>query len=146
MAAWARRRGDSCPYAMGSTGREPSKPFDQTSIDQEPIEATRFRPARAGVEQSLAAIENEFLLGKRRIKRQPGCLLNDKWQIGSLDRVERRGEIDGFEVDCVNRVVGREITRVVNHEVLVDGGLVQRRIENEGGELRLVVAIAHQEE
>ena len=51
LAAWTRRRGNKA-------GSEPSKAFDQAGIDQEPIEASRFRPAGAGVEKPLAAIEN----------------------------------------------------------------------------------------
>ena len=51
VAAWTRRRGNKI-------GSEPSKAFDQAGIDQEPIEASRFRPAGAGVEKPLAALEN----------------------------------------------------------------------------------------
>jgi hypothetical protein len=45
------------------------QPFDQAGIDQEPIEAARLGAAVAPVEQSLAALEDLFLLRERGIER-----------------------------------------------------------------------------
>src|SRR5882724_4645305 len=82
----------------GSHTRQ-SKPFDQAGVDEQPIEATRLGAAGAGVEQPLAALQNSFLLGEGGIERQAGCLLHNERKIGALNRVERGGEIDGFEID-----------------------------------------------
>src|SRR6185369_10706360 len=92
------RRGRFCRRANAKTTPAASKPFDQAGIDQQPIKTPRFRPACTGVEQPLATFENLLLLGKRWIERQPGRLLDDQRKIGSLERVERRGETCGFEV------------------------------------------------
>src|SRR4051794_11267031 len=112
----ARDAGASLPIRL-QTWLEPSEAFDQPGVDQEPVEATRFRSARTGVEEPFAALEDLLLFGEGRIERQSGSFLDHQRQIGSLDRLERRGEIDRFEVDRVDRVVGREIARVIDHEM-----------------------------
>src|SRR5262249_44843525 len=122
------------------------KPLDQAGVDQQSIEAPRLRAAGAGIKKPLAALENFLLLGERGIERQAGRLLHDQRQIGALDRVERGGEIDGFEIDRVDRVVGGEIARIISHQPPVDPGLVEPRLEHERGEIGLMIAVADQEE
>src|SRR4051812_42306590 len=43
---------------------EPSEALDQPGVDQEPVEPARFRPARTGVEEPFAALEDLLLLGE----------------------------------------------------------------------------------
>src|SRR5262249_47043291 len=131
-------------FALSVTVR--LKPFDQAGIDQEPIEASRFGTARAGVEKSLAAFENFLLLGERGIERKTCGLQYNQWKIGTFDHVERRGQIVRFEIGRIDRVVGGEISRIVCHQTLRDRGFVERRLDDGGREIRLVVAIAHQQE
>src|SRR6266511_4750770 len=121
------------------------QPLDQAGVDQQPIEAPRLRSAATGIEQSLAALENPLLLGKRGIERQAGGLLHDQRKIGSVDGLERGRRIDRFEVDRVDRVIGGEVARVARHQTPVDRDLVERRLEDGGGEIGLVVAVAHQQ-
>src|SRR5712692_1955027 len=123
-----------------------SKPLDQAGVDQQPIEASRLRAAGAAVEQSLAALQNFFLLGERRVERQPGRLLHDQREIGPLDGVERGAEVDRFEVDRIDRVIGREIARIIIQQPAVDCRLLEPGLENGGGEIRLVVAVGQQQE
>src|SRR5262245_22350115 len=82
------------------------KSLDQAGVDQQPVEAARFRAAGAGVEQSFAALKDSFLLGEGRIERQAGGLLHDQREIRTFNGVEGGREIDGFEIDHVECVVG----------------------------------------
>src|SRR5262249_9574815 len=144
---YSRGRCSWVPAFAGTTAqRQCSKALDEAGVDQQPIEAPRLSAAGAGVKQPLAALENFLLLGERGIERQAGRLLHDERKIGSLDRVERGGQIDRFEIDRVDRVVGGEIARIVGHQPPVDPELVEPRLEHEGGEIRLVIAVADQEE
>src|ERR1700730_12659304 len=115
-----------------------SEPLDQAGVDQQPIEASRFDAAGAAVEQTPAALQTFFLLGERRVERQPGRLLHDQREIGPLDGVERGAELDRLEVDRIDRVIGREIARIVIQQPAADRRLLEPGLENGGGEIRLV--------
>src|SRR5262245_24895744 len=82
-----------CRVKPGNDVAVSLEPLDQAGVDQQPIEAARLGAAGAGVEQPLAALKDSLLLGERRIERQAGGLLHDERKIGTLDRVERGGQI-----------------------------------------------------
>src|SRR5712691_7735915 len=68
-------------------------PFDQTGVDQQPVEAPRLGAAGTGVEGAVATFENPFLLGIGGIEREAGSLLHDEGQIRRLERVERGRDV-----------------------------------------------------
>jgi hypothetical protein len=49
-----------------------SEILDQAGVDQHAVEMARLGTVIAAVEQSVAAHEDLFLLGERRIERQAG--------------------------------------------------------------------------
>src|SRR5262245_36373545 len=67
--------------ARESRGGGGLQPLDQAGVDQEPIEAPRLGAVGAGVEQSLAALEDLLLLREGGIERQAGRFLDDQRQI-----------------------------------------------------------------
>src|SRR5580704_5445457 len=99
------RGGDRSLSAQFPWSKKVSESLDRTGVDQQPVEAPRLGSAGACIEQPVATLKNPFLLDERRIKRQSSRILRDQWQVGPLDRVERGGDIDRFEVDCIDGVV-----------------------------------------
>jgi hypothetical protein len=85
---------------MRHTG--PLEALDQAGLDQKPVETARLGAGRAAVEPPLAAIEDLLLLGKGRVERQAGGLLDDQRQEGRLQRVERRRDVRRFKIDRVD--------------------------------------------
>ena len=53
---------------------------------------------------------------------------------------------DRLEVDRVDRMIGREIARIVMLQFLADAGLVEVRIEKVRREFRLMIAVTHDQE
>src|SRR5690349_3917488 len=89
------------------------EPLDQAGIDQHAIEAARLGAAIAIIEQSVATLHDLLLLLERWVEWQARALQHDEGQIGALDGIERGGHAGRFEVDGVDRIVGREVARVV---------------------------------
>src|SRR5579883_3549839 len=126
--------------------RRSSEPLDQAGIDQQAIETSRFGTAGASVELSPTTLEYPFLLGKGSIERQAGELLRDHRQVRAFDRLAGLLHIDRLIIDGVDGIIGGEIARIVAREPLRDARLVERRLQDEGCKIRLVVAVADQEE
>src|SRR3954451_15441378 len=82
--------------------------LDQAGVDQESIETPRLRAAVASVEQPVAALQDALLLGKGRIERQAGRLLQHQWQIRPFDGVKRGRNVGGLIVHRVDGVIGGE--------------------------------------
>src|SRR5580704_1515635 len=106
-----------------------SEIFYQAGVDQHAVELARLRAVIAAVEQSIAAQEDLLLRGKRRIERQARGLLHDQRQIGTFQGIERRRDVDRFEVDGVDRVIGGEITLVPRHQAALDGRIVKAGLD-----------------
>src|SRR6516165_12586132 len=100
---------------------------------------TGFRTVGAAEEKSFAAQENFLLFGKRRIERQSGRLLNNQREIRPFQRIERRRCVDWREIDRVNGVIGREVTRIVRHEPLRDAVVVEGGIDQRRSKVRLMI-------
>src|SRR5476649_1371615 len=75
------------------------QPLDQPGFDQQPVETPRLRAAGAAIKQPMAALQDLLLFGEGRLKRQSGGLLDDQRQVWRLQRVERRRNVDRFEID-----------------------------------------------
>src|SRR6516225_8632881 len=125
---------------------EPLQSVDEARIDQKAVEAAGFRAALAGVEQTPTAQHDLLLLCKGRIERNAGLLLDDQRQISRIDRVHHSRAPDRLEIDGVDRVIGRIVTRVVALELLADAGFIERGIEQLRRKLRLMIAVAHDQE
>ena len=80
--------------------------LDQSGIDQQSIETPRLRPAGTTIEQPAAALKDILLFQEGRIERQPGRFQHNEREIGRIERIERRGDIDGREIHGVDRIVG----------------------------------------
>src|SRR5438105_3200082 len=107
-----------------------SEPLDQPGVNQKPVEAPRLRALVAAVEHALAAEHDAFLLGKGRVERYAGGVLDRDRKIGSVQSLQRRRHVLWTKVDAVDRVVGREVARVRRQHPLrqcraVDAGLEQ---------------------
>src|SRR5579862_8882081 len=119
--------------------------FNEAGVDQHAIEMPRLGTVVAAVKQPIASQQDFLLLGERRIERQAGGVLYHDRKIGTFQRVERRRHVGRFEIDRIDRVIGREIALVPVHQMLLDRGVVERRIEDVRREVRLMVAKAHKE-
>src|SRR6185369_12359506 len=97
-------------------------------------------------EQAAAALQDLLLLLERRIEWNACRLQQQQRQIGSIERVERRGKIRRSEVDGVDRVIGREIARIVSLNALCHRGLVERRVDKIFRKQWLMVTKAHHQE
>src|SRR6202030_3854214 len=148
------RKNSAVPKLLGSNLRRKasnqtnfhSEIFYQAGIDQHAVELARLRAVIAAVEQSVAAHEDLLLRCERRIERQARGLLHDERQIGALQGIERRGNVDRFEVDGVDRVIGGEIALIPRHQAALDGGVIEAGLDQVRGEIRLMIAEPHQEE
>src|SRR5262245_28595649 len=98
------------------------KMLDQAGVNQEPVEAPRLLAPGAGEELAVAAYQDALLLGKGRIERQARGLQNEERKIWTFKRIQRRGEIERFEIDGVDCVVGGEISRILRDDPLRDTG------------------------
>src|SRR5580658_10617665 len=123
-----------------------SKILYKAGVDQHAVEMARLGTVIAAIEQPVAAQEDLFLLSERRIERQARGLLHDQRQIGTFQRIERRGEVDRFEVDGVDRVIGGEIAMIPRHQAALDGRIIEAGLDQVRGEIRLMIAEPHQEE
>src|SRR5580700_6403106 len=122
-----------------------SEIFYEAGVDQHAVEMARLGTVIAAVEQSVAAQEDLLLLGERRIERQAGGLLHNQRQIGTFQGIERRGDVDRFEVDGVDRVIGGEIAPIPRHQAALDGRIVEAGLDQVRSEIRLMIAESHQE-
>jgi len=68
--------------------------------------------AGTGVEHAVAALQDFLLLGERGIERQARGLLHHQRQVGRIQGIERRGQLDRLEIDGVDRVIGGEVARI----------------------------------
>ena len=99
-----------------------SKAFDQTGLDQQPIEPPRLGTAGAPVEQAVTTLQDILLFGKGRIKRYTRRLLHQQRQVGCIERVKRRGKIDGLEIYGVDRIVAGVVARIEGFKLPRDSG------------------------
>src|SRR6266852_6447689 len=79
--------------------------FYETGVDQQPVEAPRFRTVLAGIEHALAAQHDALLLLERRIERDARGFLDHQWQISPVDGVHHGRTLDRLEVDRIDRVI-----------------------------------------
>ena len=70
----------------------------------------------------MTAYKNPLLLHERGIERQSCRLQHDQRQMGCIKRRERAGNIGGRKVHPVERVIGGEITWIVQGNALRYGG------------------------
>src|SRR5580693_4598462 len=134
------RSGRSCRGLEEEPGLQS---VDHPGVDQQPVEPAGFGAAPAGVKYAPAAQHDVLLLLERRIERDAGGFLNHQRQVGAVDRVHHGGTLHRFEIDGIDRVIGRIIARVIILQLLADAGLIETGIEQMRRELRLVIAIAH---
>src|ERR1700690_4111309 len=132
--------GRSCRSLENEFG---SQSVDHPGVDQQPVEPAGFVAALAGVKHALAAQHDVLLLLERRIERDAGGFLDHQRQVGAVDRVHHGRTLHRLEIDGVDRVIGRIIARVIILQLLADAGLIETGIEQMRRELRLVIAIAH---
>jgi hypothetical protein len=110
------------------------------------VETPRLGAVGAAVEQPGTALEDALLLGERGIKRHAGGLLHDQRQIGRVEHVERRAERHRREVDGIDRIVRREVARIEPQQALAKLPHVEGRIDQQLGEIRLMIAITDNQE
>src|SRR5262245_3121883 len=122
------------------------EPLDQAGIDQHAIETSRLGSAIAIEKQSVAALHDLLLLLERGVERQARGLEDDKRKIRAFDGIERAGHIGRFEIDCVDRVVGGEIARVVGRDPLGDRCVANTGLEDLRGKFRCVIAVTDDQE
>ena len=90
-------------------------------------------------------MEDSLLLGEGGIERHARGLLHDQWQVRRVEHVEGRAQRDRREVDGIDRIVGRVVARVETQQSLAEVPRVERRINQVLGEVRLMVAVTHDE-
>src|SRR5262245_56360756 len=94
----------------------------------------------------MAFFQDLPLLFKCRVKRNPGRFLYNEWQVRRFEAVERRGQICGHEINRIDRVVGGEIAQIRCFQMAHKCLLAERWIYHAGSELRLMIAIANDQE
>src|SRR5450755_759124 len=99
--------------------------LDHTGIDQEAVEALGLRAVAAGIEHALASQHDLLLLREGGIERNAGSLLDHQRQIGAIDRVHHRRTLHRFEIDRVDRIIGRVIAWIVAVELASDADFIQ---------------------
>src|SRR5690242_8105947 len=127
-------------------GQRPLEALDESGLDQQSIEPAGFRAVLAGVEYALATEHDVLLFLERGIERYAGGFLDYQWQIGRVDRVHDGRALDRFEIDGVDSIIGGEVARVVGVELARHPRFIQAGIEQVRRELRLMVAVANDQE
>src|SRR4051812_26658413 len=89
--------------------------------------------------------QNSLLFRKTCIKRYAGGGLQHQCKVRRIEPLERRTDIGWNEIHRVDRIIGREVAAIERLKSSCPCFLTERGVDHPRAELRLMVAVAHDE-